>query len=57
MLEAVFTLTILVVSSKALLVYGSLLVSIFTLSVAMSLAELAGAYPTSGGLCDATFGL
>jgi choline transport protein len=36
---------------KALLVYGTILVSIFTMAVAMSLAELAGAYPTSGGSC------
>jgi choline transport protein len=35
-----------------MLIYGTLLVSFFTMFVALSLGEMAGAYPTSGGEKD-----
>lgn len=33
-----------------MLIYGSMAVTIFTMAVALSLAEMSGAYPTSGGM-------
>jgi choline transport protein len=36
--------------AQVMLLYGSIAVAFFSLTVAMSLAELSSAYPTSGGM-------
>jgi choline transport protein len=37
-----------------MLIYGSIAMTIFTMAVALSLAEMSGAYPTSGGMLPVT---